>query len=62
LPDNGLIVGNQKTQQLLSEIAGKKDKYGIHSLATSALSQMSVPLQSLNKNSGIGQRLNVISQ
>ena len=60
--NNGLIDGNQKTQQLLNKLANKQDKYGTNSLAASALSQMSVPSQSLNRNSGVGQRLNVISQ
>ncbi|HSA07185.1 MAG TPA: hypothetical protein P5556_08385 [Candidatus Gastranaerophilales bacterium] len=50
--NNGLIVGNEKTKELLKIISGKKDKYGADSLATSALSLMPTS----------GQRLNVISE
>lgn len=67
---NGLVKGNDLTKQLLGALANKDDRYGVDSLAASALSGMSEPgqrldytsSQALDKNPDAGQRLNVISQ
>lgn len=58
--DNGLVSGNDTTRAYLNEIAGKKDRYGLNTLAASALYKM--PGQANAQTSPAGQKLNVVSQ
>lgn len=62
---NGLVEGNQTTQQLLNNIAGQNDKYGTSNMAASALSTMPFSGR-LSKNTTAsesipGQKLDLIA-
>ncbi len=65
--NNGIIKGNQKTQELLKVLAQKNDKYDNSSMANSALNQMSFSSNNLNYSKPnqkpvTGNKLNLISK